>query len=264
MNLDAYFARIGYRGEKRVDRETLFAIHRAHLLAIPYENLDVVQRTPVTRDAAAAFDKIVTRRRGGWCYEMNGLLAWALEEVGFPVMRMAGGVHRAAFGDDTVGNHLVLKIDLDEPYLCDAGFGDGLIEPVPLREGSYEQRGLIFRLEKLDARWWRFHNHAFGAAPTFDFVAEPADPDVLERQCADLQRDGSRFVNNLVCQRHDARGIAALRGRTLRRVDENGVESTEIADEAEFVAVLRDQFDLTTDNSAALWRWIAATAQRPA
>jgi N-hydroxyarylamine O-acetyltransferase len=123
VTLDAYFARIGFRGETRVDRETLFAIHRAHLLAIPYENLDVVLRKPVTRDPAAAFDKIVHRRRGGWCYEMNGLLAWALGQVGFRVTHMAGAVHRAAYGDATIGNHLVLRIDLDEPYLCDAGFG---------------------------------------------------------------------------------------------------------------------------------------------
>jgi N-hydroxyarylamine O-acetyltransferase len=256
VDLDAYFDRIGFRGEARVDRDTLFAIHRAHLLAIPYENLDVVLRNRVTREPAAAFDKIVRRRRGGWCYEMNGLLAWALEAVGFPVVHMAGAVHRAAIGDETIGNHLVLRIDLEEPFLCDAGFGDGLLDPVPLREGAHEQRGLVFRLEKLGAGWWRFHNHAFGSAPSFDFLSEPADANVLEAQCDTLQSDVSRFVNTLVCQRHDARGIAALRGRTLRRIDQNGVEITEIADEREFAATLRDLFDLAPEDIGALWRTI--------
>lgn len=257
MDLRAYFDRIGFCGETRIDRETLFAIHRAHLLAIPYENLDVVLRQRVTREPAAAFDKVVRRRRGGWCYEMNGLLAWALEEVGFPVTRMAGAVHRATIGDETIGNHLVLRIDLEEPFLCDAGFGDGLLDPVPLREGEHEQRGLVFKLEKLDANWWRFHNHAFGAAPSFDFVSEPADPIVLEAQCDTLQRDGSRFVNTLVCQRHDARGILALRGKTLRRIDQNGVEIIEIAQEAEFARTLHDLFDLVPEDAGALWRTLA-------
>ena len=83
MDLDAYLARIGYAGTPRVDLETLGAIHRAHLLAIPYENLDVQLGRPGDVSLRHAFDKLVTARRGGWCYEMNGLLGWALNEIGF-------------------------------------------------------------------------------------------------------------------------------------------------------------------------------------
>src|SRR3954471_15025485 len=103
MDLKAYFGRIGYVGEPRVDLATLRALHRAHLLAIPYENLDVQLGRPLTTDPAAAYDKIVRRRRGGWCYEMNGLFGWALETVGFSVMRMAGGAMRELRGDMAVG-----------------------------------------------------------------------------------------------------------------------------------------------------------------
>jgi N-hydroxyarylamine O-acetyltransferase len=120
-----------------------------------------------------------------------------------------------------------------------------------------EQRGLTFRLEKIDARWWRFHNHAFGAAPSFDFACEPADPALLEAQCQTLQSEGSRFVETLVCQRHDARGIAALRGRTLRRIDQHGVNIMEVSDETAFIATLRDEFGLAPDDADALWRRIA-------
>jgi N-hydroxyarylamine O-acetyltransferase len=81
----------------------------------------------------------VTRRRGGWCYEMNGLMDWALREIGFKVTRMAGGVMRASVGDGVVGNHLVLKVDLDRPYLADVGFGDGLVEPIPIEPGRTKQ-----------------------------------------------------------------------------------------------------------------------------
>ncbi|HWA22874.1 MAG TPA: arylamine N-acetyltransferase, partial [Caulobacterales bacterium] len=202
MRLADYLRRIGYRGGLEPDLETLTGVHRAHLLAVPYENLDVVLRRPVTRDPAAAFEKIVTRRRGGWCYEMNGLLGWALEEIGFTVTRLAGGVNRATMGEDVVGNHLVLRVDLDRPYIADAGFGDGLLDPVPLAEAAYTQRGFTFRLEKLDARWWRFHNHQHGSAPSFDFTDEPADPALLECKCQWLQQDASPFVNNVILQAH--------------------------------------------------------------
>ena len=92
MNLAAYLARIGHTGPVQPDLATLRAVHRAHHFAIPYENLDVQLKRPVVTDPAAAFDKIVTRRRGGWCYEMNGVLGWALAEIGFNVTyRMSGG-----------------------------------------------------------------------------------------------------------------------------------------------------------------------------
>ncbi|MEJ0023684.1 MAG: arylamine N-acetyltransferase [Alphaproteobacteria bacterium] len=141
MRLADYFRRIGYDGGVEPDLETLTGVHRAHLLAVPYENIDVALRRPVTRDPAAAFDKIVTRGRGGWCYEMNGLLGWALEEIGFPSRAWPGGVGRATFGDESVGNHLVLRVDLDRPYIADVGFGDGFLSPSRWRKASTRSAG---------------------------------------------------------------------------------------------------------------------------
>ena len=83
MRVDQYLARIGVTAPIRPDLETLRAIHRAHLLAISYENFDVLFNRPVTINIPAIYEKIVENRRGGWCYEMNGLLGWALQELGF-------------------------------------------------------------------------------------------------------------------------------------------------------------------------------------
>lgn len=260
MRLADYLGRIGYDGPLNVDLETLTGVHRAHLLAVPYENIDVALRRPVTREPAAAFDKIVTRGRGGWCYELNGLLAWALEEIGFPVTRLAGGVHRATIGDDAIGNHLVLRVDLDRPHIADAGFGDGMLEPIPLAEGAHTQNGFTFRTEKLDAHWWRFHNHPHGSAPSFDFRDEPADAALLDRQCQALQEDGSRFVANVIMQKHTPDGIAALRGRALRLISGSRVECREIENRTDYAAVLTQTFGLPTDDAAALWQKIEAAS----
>src|SRR5436305_7150802 len=113
MELSAYLERIVHAGPVAPDVATLKALHRAHLTAIPYENLDVQLGRPLTTDPAAAYDKIVRRGRGGWCYEMNGLFGAMLEEIGFSVTRMAGAANRELLGDVVIGNHLVLGVEIE-------------------------------------------------------------------------------------------------------------------------------------------------------
>ncbi|MCH1571610.1 MAG: arylamine N-acetyltransferase, partial [Longimicrobiales bacterium] len=145
MNLQAYLDRIGFVGEAQADVDTLRDLHHRHLKSVSYENLSIQLGEPVGLSPADSYAKIVEGGRGGWCYEMNGLLGWALEEIGFDVMRMAAGVLRSVRGDWSIGNHLALAVHLEDgPWLADVGFGDGLREPVPLREGPIEQAGLQY------------------------------------------------------------------------------------------------------------------------
>src|SRR5438874_1301375 len=83
MDLQAYLQRINYRGEQTPTAATLRELHRAHLLTVPFENLDIHLGRPILLDQAALFEKIVSRRRGGFCYELNGLFALLLRELGF-------------------------------------------------------------------------------------------------------------------------------------------------------------------------------------
>ncbi|WP_374573151.1 arylamine N-acetyltransferase [Phenylobacterium sp.] len=259
MDLQAYFDRIGYSGPARPDLATLRAVHRAHLFAIPYENLDVQLGRPLTTDPAAAFDKLVTRRRGGWCYEMNGVLGAALEEIGFKVTRLSGAVMRVVRGDAFIGNHLVLRVDLDEPWIADVGFGDGGRDPIPLAEAEFASDSFPLRLERLDERWWRYHNHEHGGAPSFDFTAERADEARLSELCQWLQESPeSMFVQNAVVQRHTPDSILQLRGRVLRRARPDGVESRLIGSADEYVDALSSEFGLDMPEAAELWPRICA------
>jgi N-hydroxyarylamine O-acetyltransferase len=254
MDLAAYFERIGYAGAVRPDLATLRELHRRHLLAIPYENLDVQLGRPVTTDRDAAFEKLVNRRRGGWCYEMNGVFSAVLEAVGFSVTRMAGAAMREARGDSAVGNHLVLLVDLGGPWIADVGFGDGSLDPFPLREGAFTAAGYDFRVERLDGRWWRVHNHEFGGARSFDFAVEPADPALLAARCEWLQTaPDSNFVLNAVAQRYTESEILQLLGRTLRRIRPGAKTERLIASAEEFVDVLAGDFGLDLPEAAALW-----------
>ena len=259
MDLHAYLDRVGFSGEPRVDFETLRRLHRGHLERIPYENLDVALGRRVTIESAPIFTKLVTRHRGGWCYEMNGLLAWALEEIGFKVTRMAGGVMRAALGDLKIGNHLVLRVDLDQPYLADVGFGDGMLEPVPLKAHSFSQDFLDFRLEDLGGGWWRFHNHPNGGAPSFDFEQRAADRELLAEKCNWLQTaPESPFVLNAVVQRHLPDGLAMIRGRTLKRLFASGITTRDIGSADEYITTLNEVFALDLPEAKTLWPKIVA------
>ena len=259
MKCASYLERIGFIGHPRPDLATLRRLQCAHLARISFENLDVQLGRRVTLDLEAAFAKLVTAGRGGWCYEMNGLLAWALEEIGFAVTRMAAGVMRIANGDAAIGNHLVLRIDLDRPYLADVGFGDGMLEPVPIVEHIFRHDFLDYRLEDLGDGWWRFHNHPLGGTPSFDFELKPAERALLANKCEWLQTaPESPFVQNAVAQRHMPNRLAMIRGRTLKVLTPAGLSTQKINSAAEYLDTLRDTFDLDVPEAASLWPKIVA------
>jgi N-hydroxyarylamine O-acetyltransferase len=149
-DLDAYLARIGLHG-----RPGLVELHRAHAMSIPFENLDPANGKPASLDPGDLEDKLVARRRGGYCFEQNLLLMGALEALGYegitpmlarvraasPERRGAGG----AAGAMRPRTHLLLRV---EEWHLDVGFGgDGLLDPIPFGPGGeYEQAGWRYRV----------------------------------------------------------------------------------------------------------------------
>lgn len=262
MHLAAYLERIGFDGPVRPDLQTLKALHRSHLLAIPYEALDVQLGRTLTTDPAAAYAKIVGEGRGGWCYEMNGLFGWALSEVGFKVTRLCTGPMRPYAAERELGNHLVNRVDLDEgPWLADVGFGDGPIEPYPLVEGAFTQRGFTYRLEKLDDRWWRLNNHEFGMAPAYDFSPAFGDEGRLSERCRYLNTNAeSPFRLNLVALRHTENGLISLIGRKLRRLEFGQPRPSRLLESAdELEEVLAGDFGIRLPFGVAdLWPRVCA------
>jgi N-hydroxyarylamine O-acetyltransferase len=260
LDIDAYLARIGLAGRPSADLRGLTALHRAHLLAIPYENLDVQLRRPVTIERPAIYEKIVGRKRGGWCYEMNGMLGWALAELGFKVTRATGSVMREMAGDASNANHLVLRVELPEGlYLADVGFGDGPRDPVPVATGAFRSEGFEFNLRRVDDQWWRLYSHSLGAAPSFDFDLAPADEVKLAAQCEALQTDPqSHFRLNLFCFRHTPHGVTSLRGRVLRKVTPKGYEERVLADADDLMAALTNDIGVDVPEARSLWPTIVA------
>ncbi len=260
MNLDDLLRRIGVTGSFSADAASLRRIHRAFVQSLPYENLDVQFGRPLTRSPEAAYRKIVDHRRGGWCYEMNGLLAWALEQAGFRVRRLAGGVTRETAGDSVIGNHLVLLVDLEDGvWLADAGFGDGLIEAVPLREGQFQNGVYRCALERADGGWWRYRNDPRGSAASFDFHEDVSNEALLEKHSQLFQSDpGSGFVLNAVVQRWTPDAMLTLRGKILKIVAADDARAQNLPDADAYVSTLKDSFALDLPEARALWPRIEA------
>ena len=131
--LHAYLERIAYDGPTEPSLATLAALQYAHLVAVPFENLDVVAQTPVSTRTEDIVGKVLSGR-GGWCFENNGAFAWLLEQLGFEVRRLGAAVLLG--GPKVEIDHLCIEVQLDRPYLVDVGFGDSFVEPLRLDRGK--------------------------------------------------------------------------------------------------------------------------------
>ena len=258
MNLDTYLARIRYDGSLAVDAKTLEALQRAHLLAVPFENLDIMRGEPIALDVRGHYAKIVERRRGGFCYEQNGLFAWALEELGFRVSRLGAAVWSVRDGIGSYGDpasHLLLRVDLDEPWIADVGFGENFRAPLRLMAGLVQEEAQrAFRLDRerdgddvhdlwtlstRDAhdRWTRDYRFADIARPIESFAA----------MCRFHQTSPlSPFTQKRLCSLATPTGRLTLSGVEWIVSGLDGSRSvTPIADEADARRRLKEHFDIT-------------------
>ena len=150
-DVNRYLQRIGYSGSPEINIETLSALQECHVSNVPYENLEIMERKPLTLDVPSLYEKIVERRRGGYCFELNGLFGWLLIELGFDVVQHFGRWLRGESLDYPMRRHRVLRVKLNgREYLCDVGVGMTAPRRPLLFEFDtvQEQNGESFRIIK--------------------------------------------------------------------------------------------------------------------
>ena len=146
FSVEGYLDRIGYSGSPAPTRDALFALQRAHLLAVPFESLDCHLGVEIRLEPDALFDKVVVRRRGGFCYELNALFALLLEALGFRVRRLAARPFTAD-GLAPPYAHLALMVELEHRWLADVGFGFFSRAPLDVdRRGDQAVDGRRYRV----------------------------------------------------------------------------------------------------------------------
>jgi len=260
MQLRDYFKRIDWSGVIAPTLESLGTLLRDHNHKVPFENLDVQLGNPLTTSVEEAYDKIVNGNRGGWCYEQNGLFGWVLSQIGFDVRRVAASVMRAHNGHTSHASHLMLLVSLphdDTRWLVDVGFGGSLLRPIPLEAGEHCHAPFAVGLRILDDGHWQFWESVGKNEFSFDFEDIPADEHAMSDRCHYLQTSlDSGFVQSFVCQMRRPDSHITLRGRVFTMVTSKGSCKRVLDSADEFVATLRNEFELIAPEAANLWEKI--------
>lgn len=217
-----YLTRIGLdpAAPPSPDRVGLGRLHRAHLATVPFENLDIHLGVPIKLDVVAFLDKIVVRRRGGFCYELNSGFAALLAALGFPVALLEARV----FDGEALGiryDHLCLRVDLDHPYLVDVGFGAAFDEPLRLdtADEQVDDRG-TFRIVAVppngatpEGGWFDL---IWDGEAQYRFCSTPRDLADFQPGCTYNQTSPDvMFTRSTVCTRRTPTGRITLHGLTV-------------------------------------------------
>lgn len=178
--VQAYLDRIGYDGPLDGSAESLAALQERHLHAVPYENLDILRRTPLSLEIQDLIDKIVVRRRGGYCFELNALFGWLLRELGYQVTDLMARFWRDEPNPPPKRRHHVLQVRAqDAIYLCDVGVG-GIVprRPIQMVEGLEHRQGEeCYRLERDPYYGWMLCELKRGQwSRIYSFTEEPQLP----------------------------------------------------------------------------------------
>ena len=121
MNIPAYLSRLNYSTSVKPDAETLHGLQFAHLLNVPFENLDIGLKRPIQLSEEALWEKLIIRKRGGFCYELNSLFAWLLKQIGFDVTYLNARVFNREGNLGIDFDHLALLVHDSQPICALAG-----------------------------------------------------------------------------------------------------------------------------------------------
>jgi N-hydroxyarylamine O-acetyltransferase len=241
-----YLERIGAKAGS-----PLAELHRAHLQAVPFENLDVHLKRPIRLDEEAFYDKVVLQRRGGFCYELNGLFARLLRTLGYGVTllsaRVATQTDGSAYGPDF--DHLTLLVEdtSGHRWLADVGFGECFVEPIQYDERGVQTRdGRNYRLDDAgDARvLWRETASGWEAQYILSPVPHPlAD---FAGMCHFHQTSPeSHFTKGRLCTRATPEGRVTLKEGALVVTTRDGRREEPLPDEAAWHDALARHFGIT-------------------
>ena len=246
INLEAYFERIEYTGDRRPTVRTLMDVHLAHATHIPFENLDVLLKRPIRIDLESIQAKLVRGRRGGYCFEQNMLLAAVLQQIGFAVRllqaRVRLGTHRVI-----PRTHLLLAVDAEgDRWLADVGFGSfGLLVPVPMLAAEYQQFAWSYRVARETDAWVLKAPIEGVWQDLYTFTPEPQIPeDFIPANHYISTHPDSRFVQTLTVQRVAPEIRRLLKNTELVTTTAAGQTRRTLHNSKELLEVLVTEFGL--------------------
>ena len=246
MNIDAYLERINYQGSRDVNAETLRALQVAHLLSVPFENLSIHAGEPIVLNDDALYTKIVKQRRGGFCYECNGLFAGLLRALGFDVAMLAAGVARPDGSFGPIFDHMALMVTLNERWLVDVGFGDSFVEPLLLDERSEQVEGKrAYKILEEDDYLILTRREMNTWTPQYRFTLRPYQYEDFAGMCRYHQTSPeSHFTQKRVCSRATESGRITLSDMRLIETKDDERNERVLVNGEEYDAALQQHFGI--------------------
>ena len=253
MDVGLYLERIRYKGLHEPTLDTLRKLQRAHLLTVPFENLDIHLGNPIILSLPAFYEKIVRRDRGGFCYELNGLFGWLLEQLGFKVTLLSAQVFQHTQPGPEF-DHLVLLVEMEEPWLVDVGFGDLCLDVLPFKtneetaydDGSFRfvQSGTEYVLQRKRTSGWQ-SQYAFSLTPRqlTDFG------DMCRYQQTSPE---SHFTQKTVCSLATLEGRITLSNNRLITTSSEHREEHEVKTENEYRNLLKTHFGIELEKETRI------------
>jgi N-hydroxyarylamine O-acetyltransferase len=247
MNSKAYLERINYQGPLAPTAEVLRDLQIAHLLAVPFENLSIHAKEPIVLEDAALFTKIVEARRGGFCYEANGLFAALLRELGFEVAMLSAGVANGEGGFGPDFDHMALMVTLEQRWLVDVGFGDSFRQPLLLDEGGEQVQGSrSYRILPDNSHLILMQRDGDEWKAQYRFTLQPYGYSDYVEMCRYHETSPeSHFTQGRICTLATPEGRVTLSEMRLITSSEEGERQEQtLPGEEEYAAMLRRHFGI--------------------
>jgi N-hydroxyarylamine O-acetyltransferase len=252
MDLTAYLERIGAAHPAATDAVSLRELHRAHLLAVPFENLSIHLDERISLAENDLLDKIVRRRRGGFCYELNGAFAMLLTALGYGVTLTAARVYGGA-GLGPPFDHLALLCTADDggPWLVDVGFGSHSTYPLRFerRDEQLDPAGRFTLVDTADGDV----DVVKDGQPQYRIELRPRSLADFTPTCWWQQTSpDSHFTRSTICSRLDGDGRISISGRTLIETRDGTRTETPLASDDALLSAYREHFGITLDRVPGL------------
>jgi N-hydroxyarylamine O-acetyltransferase len=254
MDAEAYLRRVEYDGPRRPSATTLRNLHRHHLFTAPFENLDIPLGTKIGLDLGSIYQKIVVGRRGGFCYELNGLFGQLLTALGFSVQMLSARVRREDGGFGPEFDHMLLKVELEEPWLVDVGFGDSFVDPIVFKSGGADQvDGHRYVVQPVRDEWELQREDAGETVSLYAFRDLPHELSEYEEMCRFHQTSPeSHFTKSWICSRATPNGRVTIANMRLIVTDGNKREETQLETPGDLRRCLRELMGVEFAESISL------------
>ncbi|MGC3947932.1 MAG: arylamine N-acetyltransferase [Chryseolinea sp.] len=202
MDTAMYLKRIGYEDATDVSDHVLASLHKHHVYKVPFENLDVYYKRIFDIDLENIYRKVVIDQRGGFCYELNLLFNWLLQELGFSSRIIAARIINEQGVPGPAFDHMSIYVKAEREYLLDVGYGDLFVTPLEIKSGIQSDGRNHFKIEEQGDDTYLLSMSSDGIVYNgrYTFSLSVVQPGDFELPCIDKQTSpDSHFVKNVIC-----------------------------------------------------------------